>query len=63
MPRQKKAEEDFTEGISSKETFEDLRQEVIKLGLDICKGFKDGRVRPESSLVNALTELFKAVKE
>jgi hypothetical protein len=36
---------------------------MIELGLDMCKDYKDGRVRPEATLINALTELFKAVKE
>jgi hypothetical protein len=67
MPRAKKVEtenvalETTTEKVNP--TKEDLRQAMIDLGLDMCKDYKEGRVRPEATLVNALTELFKAVKE
>jgi hypothetical protein len=67
MPRAKKTEdvalEAKTEQVNEKPTKEDLRQAVIELGLDMCKDYKEGRVRPEATLVNALTELFKAVKD
>jgi hypothetical protein len=67
MPRAKKVEtenvasEATTEKVIEKPTKEDLRQAMIDLGLDMCKDYKEGRVRPEATLVNALTELFKAV--
>jgi hypothetical protein len=67
MPRAKKTEdvasEVITEQANEKPTKEDLRQAIVELGLDMCKDYKEGRVRPEATLVNALTELFKAVKE
>lgn len=67
MPRAKKTEdvalEATTEQANEKPTKEVLRQAVIELGLDMCEDYKKGRVRPEASLVNALTELFKAVKD
>lgn len=67
MSRTKKTEdvalEVTTEQANEKPTKEDLRQAVIELGLNMCKDYKEGRVRPEAPLVNALTELFKAVKD
>ena len=73
MPRAKKTEEVALEatqettainpGKEIKPTSEDLRTACIELGLRICKDFDKGVVRPESELVNAVTELFKAVKE
>lgn len=67
MPRAKKTEdvalEATSEQVNEKPTKEDLRQAIVELGLDMCKDYKEGRVRPEATLVNALTELFKAVKE
>ena len=67
MPRAKKTEdvayEVITEQANEKPTKEDLRQAIVELGLDMCKDYKEGRVRPEATLVNALTELFKAVKD
>lgn len=65
MPRTKKTEDVALEATTGqpneKPTKEDLRQAMIELGLDMCKDYKEGRVRPEATLVNALTELFKAV--
>ena len=67
MPRGKKTEdvalEATTEQANEKPTKEDLRQAIVELGMDMCKNYKEGRVRPEAALVNALTELFKAIKE
>lgn len=68
MPRTKKTEDVALEATQEttaavKPTKEDLRTACIELGLRICKDFRDGAVRPEAGLVNALTELFKAVKE
>ena len=67
MPRAKKTEdvapEATTEQVNDKPTKADLQQAIIELGMDMCKDYKDGRVRPEATLVNALTELFKAVKD
>ena len=67
MPRAKKVEtenvasEATTEKVIEKPTKEDLRTACIELGLRICKDFDKGVVRPEAELVNAVTELFKAV--
>lgn len=67
MPRAKKTEdvalEATTEQVEPAKNKEDLRQAMIELGLQMCKDYDDGKVRPEAPLVNALTELFKAVKE
>ena len=68
MPRAKKVIDDValeatSEVVESKPTVDDLRQSIVELGLDMCKDYKEGRVRPEATLVNALTELFKAIKE
>lgn len=67
MPRAKKTEdvvlEATPEQANEKPTKEDLQQAIVELGLDMCKAYKEGRVRPEAPLVNALTELFKAVKD
>jgi hypothetical protein len=67
MPRAKKVEdvalEATTEQVEPAKTKEDLRQAMIALGLSMCKDYDEGQVRPEAPLVNALTELFKAVKE
>lgn len=68
MPRAKKTDDVALEAtnaeqVENKQTAADLRQAMIELGLDMCKDYKEGRVRPEATLVNALTELFKAVKE
>jgi hypothetical protein len=65
MPRAKKTDDVALEVTTeeTKPTIDDFRQEVIALGLNICKDYKEGRVRPEAPLVNALTELFKAVKD
>lgn len=59
MPRAKKEETE----IAVQPTEGDFRQAVIELGLRICKDYEEGKVRPEASLVTALTELFKAVKQ
>ena len=68
MPRAKKVIDDValeatSEVVESKPTVDDLRQSIVELGLDMCKDYKEGRVRPEATLVNALTELFKAIKD
>ena len=74
MPRAKKTEEAVLEATQEtttavnpaaavKPTKEDLRTACIKLGLRICEDFAKGVVRPEAELVNAVTELFRAVKE
>lgn len=69
MPRAKKTEdvalEATQEAVEAKKelTAEDLRTACIKLGLRICSDFEKGAVRPEAALVNAVTELFKAVKD
>jgi hypothetical protein len=68
MPRAKKTDDVALEAtnaeqVENKQTSADLRQAMIELGLDMCKDYKEGRVRPEATLINALTELFKAVKE
>ena len=68
MPRAKKTDDVALEAtnaeqVENKQTAADLRQAMIELGLDMCKDYKEGRVRPEATLVNALTERFKAVKE
>lgn len=72
MPRTKKTEnvaseatQEITTAVNPtaavKPTKEDLRTACIELGLRICKDFDKGVVRPEAELVNAVTELFKAV--
>ena len=64
MPRAKKTEEvavDVTTEQVVKPTEDDFRQAAINLGLRICKDYEEGKVRPEASLVNALTELYKAI--
>ena len=68
MSRTKKTEDVALEATQEttaavKSTMEDLRTACIELGLRICKDFDKGVVRPEAELVNAVTELFKAVKE
>lgn len=68
MPRAKKAEgavmEATTEVTAEKKaTTDDFKQAAIDLGMRICKDFEKGNARPEATLVNALTELYKAVKE
>jgi hypothetical protein len=68
MPRAKKTEEVAAEvvaeqSVQAQPTEDDFRQAVINLGLRICKDYEEGKVRPEASLVTALTELFKAVKQ
>lgn len=67
MPRAKKIEETVVEAatettVEKKATTDDFKQAAIDLGMRICKDFEDGIVRPEATLVNALTDLFKAVK-
>lgn len=66
MPRAKKTEDvtaEVEQVVKAQPTQDDFRQEVINLGLRICKDYEEGRVRPEAPLVSALTELFKAVKQ
>lgn len=65
MPRAKKTDEATAETTNEvvKSTEDDFRQAVIELGLRICKDYEEGKTRPEASLVTALTELFKAVKQ
>lgn len=69
MPRAKKTDDVAFEAtqetveVKKEPTAEDLRTAAIKLGLRICGDFDKGAVRPEAALVNAVTELFKAVKE
>lgn len=69
MPRAKKTEDvtdvtaEVEQVVEVQPTEGDFRQAAINLGLRICKDYEEGRVRPEASLVTALTELFKAVKQ
>lgn len=67
MPRVKK--DDVTTTVETAQvaaeptrTVEDFKNEVMKVGFQICEGYKKGIVRPDAPLVNALTELYKAVK-
>ena len=64
MPRAKKTEDVTVDAVAEqvvKPTEDDFRQAAINLGLRICKDYEEGRVRPEAPLVNALTELYKAI--
>lgn len=66
MPRVKKTEDAVMEAkvtAEKKATTDDFKQAAIDLGMRICKDFDDGLARPDAPLVNALTELYKAVKE
>lgn len=68
MPRAKKTEEAVVEAatettVEKKATTDDFKQAAIDLGMRICKDFDKGLARPDAPLVNALTELYKAVKE
>lgn len=69
MPRAKKTDdtvvvEAATEATAeAKATCADFKQAAIDLGMRICKDFDKGLARPDAAMVNAVTELFKAVKE
>ncbi len=68
MPRAKKTEDAVMEATTEvtaekKATVGDFKQAAIDLGMRICKDYDDGLARPDAPLVNALTELYKAVKE
>ncbi len=68
MPRAKKTEDAVVEAatemtVEKKATTDDFKQAAIDLGMRICKDIREGFARPEAPLVNALTELYKAVKE
>lgn len=66
MPRAKKDEAttvETTQALAEPvKTVEDFQREVMEVGFKICEDYREGRVRPDAPLVNALTELYKAIK-
>ena len=66
MPRAKKDEATTVETTQATaeqvKTVEDFQREVMEVGFKISEDYREGRVRPDAQLVNALTELYKAIK-
>lgn len=43
-------------------TKDDFAQEIIDLGVMMCRDIQEGRLRLEDSMVNAITNLYNSLK-